>query len=334
MSHFPYTSPRLLNDPVLQWADWLEDGSWREEYVALVPTGLIDNHPWSPQRLENLEAVFARGDKLPPVQLSKSNGRYSVGDGNHRVELSKIHGLTQVPAILVREHQERPSKEPPSGLAQEVSTRELLKLIAVLRRKNPLLAQYGEKSVSRDGKVWLIWIEVEDLNQYVKGTIAIKRSGNNYTLLAKWQDDNKTQRFSAQGYDEIAAAVWDWIEQRSQMRNRQGAKRIPEKNRHGDCYSAAGKYILDHPHKPDLFFLVHGIVTGQGPIAGIKYGHAWVEEGDLVIEVSNGRNLRLPKAVYYALGQIEKTIRYSATEAVKKMLSSHHFGPWDLKSRY
>ena len=117
------------------------------------------------------------------------------------------------------------------------------------------------------------------------------------------------------------------------MRSRQGAKRIPEKNRHGDCYSAAGKYILDHPHKPDLF-LVHGIVTGQGPIAGIKYGHAWVEEGDLVIEVSNGRNLRLPKAAYYALGQIEKTIRYSATEAVKKMLDSHHFGPWDLKSRY
>ena len=110
-------------------------------------------------------------------------------------------------------------------------------------------------------------------------------------------------------------------------------KNIPKKNTNGDCYQAAANIVVDLDEDTDLI-LVHGIVTGQGPIEGVEYGHAWVEDGGMVIDKSNGRDITMPKAMYYGLGNIHKrnTIRYTREEAVKKMLDSGHYGPWDLKS--
>jgi hypothetical protein len=110
--------------------------------------------------------------------------------------------------------------------------------------------------------------------------------------------------------------------------------KIPSKNKGGDCYEASGRQILDNQYKDKDLVLVHGIVTGQGAIEGIQFGHAWVEKGNTVIDKSNGRSIELPKAVYYALGKIKKTKRYTVAEAVKKMLDTGHFGPWDLKSEF
>ena len=43
----------------------------------------------------------------------------------------------------------------------------------------------------------------------------------------------------------------------------------------GDCYQAGGRLIMnffgDKDHK-----LVHGMVNGQGPLSGIRFGHCWV----------------------------------------------------------
>jgi hypothetical protein len=50
----------------------------------------------------------------------------------------------------------------------------------------------------------------------------------------------------------------------------------------GDCYEAAAKLLYAHRSCPGIM-LVHGTVTGQGPIAGIRYGHAWIEVGDVVL---------------------------------------------------
>jgi hypothetical protein len=50
--------------------------------------------------------------------------------------------------------------------------------------------------------------------------------------------------------------------------------------------------------------LVHGTVTGQGPIAGMRYGHAWIEVGDVVLDPSNGRFVCARKSAYYAAGEI------------------------------
>ncbi|MEI6035676.1 MAG: hypothetical protein WCS65_15535 [Verrucomicrobiae bacterium] len=75
--------------------------------------------------------------------------------------------------------------------------------------------------------------------------------------------------------------------------------------------------------------LAHGEVTGQGPIAGIRYGHAWAEIGDAVVDPSNGRIVCARKDAYYALGKITGgVVRYSPEEARRMMLETLHYGPW------
>ena len=113
-------------------------------------------------------------------------------------------------------------------------------------------------------------------------------------------------------------------------------KGIPKANTDGDCYEVSGKYLMDngmYGRNPDLV-LVHGIVHGQGKIKGIPYGHAWVEDGGEVIDRSNGRDLRLPKELYYALGGISETRRYSISDMRKKVNEHEHWGPWDVISEY
>ena len=112
-------------------------------------------------------------------------------------------------------------------------------------------------------------------------------------------------------------------------------KKIPIKNKNGNCFSAAGRYMMD-THFIDPIpnsILVHGIVTGQGPINGIRFLHAWVEKENTVIDRSNGRDLNVPKDFYYVLGHInaEETVRYTYEEATKKMRETGHFGPWDIQ---
>ena len=47
----------------------------------------------------------------------------------------------------------------------------------------------------------------------------------------------------------------------------------------GDCYQAGGRLIMnffgDKEHK-----LVHGMVSGQGQLEGVRFGHCWVEYKD------------------------------------------------------
>jgi hypothetical protein len=105
----------------------------------------------------------------------------------------------------------------------------------------------------------------------------------------------------------------------------------------GDCYQAAGRYMMDLcVFNPDCdLILVHGEVTGQGPIEGVCHGHAWLEIGDEVLDVSRGREIRLPKALYYALGRIDdrdNIHRYTWQEARRKINEYEHWGPWDLET--
>ena len=60
-------------------------------------------------------------------------------------------------------------------------------------------------------------------------------------------------------------------------------------NANGDCYEAAGKYMMDNCMMGGCsLILVHGEVQGQGHLGGVTYGHAWVLDGGTVIDVSNG----------------------------------------------
>ena len=107
----------------------------------------------------------------------------------------------------------------------------------------------------------------------------------------------------------------------------------------GDCYEANGKWFMDNaltpPGQRSNLRLVHAEVTGQGPLEGINYGHAWVEDGNTVIDVSNGRNLRMPKHLYYALGNVfenDNIHAYTPEMFRKRVVKHEHWGPWDLKT--
>jgi hypothetical protein len=99
----------------------------------------------------------------------------------------------------------------------------------------------------------------------------------------------------------------------------------------GDCYEAAAKLLYAHRSCPGIV-LVHGTVTGQGPIAGMRYGHAWIEIGDVVLDPSNRRFVCARKADYYALGDINEPVtRYVFEEAARQMLETRHYGPWEKR---
>jgi len=107
----------------------------------------------------------------------------------------------------------------------------------------------------------------------------------------------------------------------------------------GDCYEAAGKYIMDKcmitREDTCSFTLVHGEVMGQGPLEGVTYGHAWILDGGTVIDVSNGRNLQMPQVLYYAVGQVDNIgnlHEYTWDQARKKIVDYEHWGPWDLET--
>ena len=101
---------------------------------------------------------------------------------------------------------------------------------------------------------------------------------------------------------------------------------IPDDNKGGNCYQVAVDTLMKNPNAK----LVHGVVTGQGAINGIQYGHAWVEDGDTVIDNTlRGDLRRLPKQLYYRIGNINITRKYTYNQALENLIKYEHYGPWD-----
>ena len=103
----------------------------------------------------------------------------------------------------------------------------------------------------------------------------------------------------------------------------------------GDCYEANGKLFMDLALGGKTgVYLVHGEVTGSGgPVKGKHFGHAWVEQGDTVLDVSNGRNVRISRDAYYLMGRIGENLhRYTWKQALRWMNKTEHWGPWELKT--
>lgn len=100
----------------------------------------------------------------------------------------------------------------------------------------------------------------------------------------------------------------------------------------GDCFEVAWKIMLDAKGKDLDYVLVHAEVTGQGPVEGIKFIHAWVEIGDVVIDNSNDNNIVMRKEKYYEVGKIseDKMKRYTIEEALEWALKTGNFGPWEI----
>lgn len=112
----------------------------------------------------------------------------------------------------------------------------------------------------------------------------------------------------------------------------------------GNCYQAAGDFAIGKFFAPNIDFIgepyiVHAEVRGQGQLEGIRYGHAWVEDDENVYDHSNGREIKLPKEIYYLLGDIKtddpkKYRKYTFAEARKKMLDTGTYGCWDIETEY
>lgn len=102
---------------------------------------------------------------------------------------------------------------------------------------------------------------------------------------------------------------------------------IPEENKHGDCFVQALNTFMKNPRK---YTLVHGVVTGQGPLEGIEYCHAWVIDGDYVIDntLPAGYN-KMPVSEYYRIGDISLTHEYNASEVLEMLDKYGTYGPWD-----
>jgi len=81
--------------------------------------------------------------------------------------------------------------------------------------------------------------------------------------------------------------------------------------------------------------LAHGFprYTGRGRRAGRRFGHAWIEVGQTVIDIETGT--AAPKAAYYRVGRIDRRLvrLYSRLEALELAERFGHYGPFEKPPR-
>lgn len=94
----------------------------------------------------------------------------------------------------------------------------------------------------------------------------------------------------------------------------------------GNCFQVAANLVIDAPS--GKLVLAHGICTGRGSIAGEHIGHAWVEDGDTVLDYSNGNMFVGPRDFYYAMSTCRSVHLYNQKQTEKLLLKYRHFGPW------
>ncbi len=99
----------------------------------------------------------------------------------------------------------------------------------------------------------------------------------------------------------------------------------------GHCYEYAFREFINHPKNR---VLVHGLVNGQGPLEGVKYGHAWIidEYNECVIDKTQpSGQQKIPLGLYYWIGKIDpsETVEYDLKSALTNATETGHYGPWD-----
>jgi len=98
----------------------------------------------------------------------------------------------------------------------------------------------------------------------------------------------------------------------------------------GNCYEAAFSFLRCYGRSDPRLRLVHAAVVGQGQIAGLEHGHAWLESTGLALDVANGRRIVLPASYYRELGQATQVHVYTLSEARELALEHEHYGHWEL----
>ena len=110
----------------------------------------------------------------------------------------------------------------------------------------------------------------------------------------------------------------------------------------GDCFEIHSRFISNSIigyNRKDIKYepgwtLVQGVVTGSPDteVDGIRFGHSWMEKDNMVWDISNGRDIKLPKDLYYKLGNIKEQECYKYDEAQTRanILKYGHWGSWEF----
>jgi hypothetical protein len=104
----------------------------------------------------------------------------------------------------------------------------------------------------------------------------------------------------------------------------------------GNCYQAAVTMMLDAKElgliKPKV---IQATVVGQGPIAGVSYGHSWLEAENrdypglrIAYDYSSGKSVQLPASLYRQIGRVTNVHEYDDAQMRVAMLKAGHYGPW------
>lgn len=103
----------------------------------------------------------------------------------------------------------------------------------------------------------------------------------------------------------------------------------------GNCFEANFKWLMNNRQHHKSAVLCHGKVVGAvgSPVEGKVFSHAWIEDGNLLIDTSNGKSIKIMKDPVYSKGRIlaDTVIRYTYFEAANACLNDEHYGPWDSK---
>jgi hypothetical protein len=103
----------------------------------------------------------------------------------------------------------------------------------------------------------------------------------------------------------------------------------------GDCFDSAYNYIINNGSKNKNLKLVHSVVSGQGKLSGKRYTHAWCEDGDNVIDTSNGNNFQVFKMLYYGIGNVNPNQGkyYDYNETLRMSNKYGNKGPWEIENK-
>ena len=95
-------------------------------------------------------------------------------------------------------------------------------------------------------------------------------------------------------------------------------------NNLGRCYELSSKYVQNHPDA----ILAHGTINGRR-FTGKDFDnlHAWVEEGNRVIDIVWGKEFE--KQVYYELMNAKVIETYDHEQVLINILKYKHWGPWN-----
>ena len=95
----------------------------------------------------------------------------------------------------------------------------------------------------------------------------------------------------------------------------------------GLCYKLSGRYVSQHQDA----ILVHGRLTNPFAVGHPELDHAWVEEGDEILDPVMDK--RWPKEVYESLFKTKVYKKYTFREVIQIINKNEHWGPWDDMKR-